>query len=480
MPPYPGLVGPSYRGAGHMAARERLINLYIEKNETPNAPTSYCLLPTPGFTAVVTVAEGPIRGTGTAGTRTFFVAGFALYELNSDDTATLRGTLAADANPATLCWNGPAGDQLFITSGDLGYILDIASNVLSTVLLSGAAMGSFLDGFFLALDAATGTLQISDLLDGLVWDPSQIAQRTQGADPWVCLTVIHTEIWLMGSLTSEVWQNVGAFPFPFAPIQGAFLEQGIAAPFSATRDVAPLLWVNQNVQGARMILIAEGYDGRRISTHGVEAPIGTYDEADVAAAQSMGFQIGGHTFYAVTFPDAGTWLYDVTEGAWSEWLFWNHATSTWEPARVMHHLYVGGRHLVGDTATGTIHEMSLTVYTDVDGEILLRERMPPRVSDDQKWISIPEIQLVCDVGVGLSGSGPNADPQAMLQTSRDAGRTWGTERWASLGPIGAYNTRVRWLRCGQARNRQDRFRFSAAVPFRVSDAVVVNPQVGTS
>jgi hypothetical protein len=391
-----------------MTARERLINLYIEKNETPNAPTPYSLLPTPGFEIVATVAEGPIRGSGTAGTRTFFVAGFALYELNADDTTTLRGTLAADANPATMAWNGAGGDQLLVSSGDQGFCLDLASNVLTTVLLSGCSMVSYLDGYFLALDAATGTLQISDLLDGLVWDPSQIAQRTAGADPWVCLTVLHSEIWLMGTLTSEVWQNVGSFPFPFAPIQGAFLEQGIAAPFSAPRDVAPLLWVNQNVQGARMVMVAEGYTGNRISTHGVEAPLLEYDEDDIAASTCMGFQIGGHTFYAVTIPDNGTWLYDTTEGAWSEWLHWNHATSTWEPLRVGNHIYAGGR-----------------------------------------------------------------------QTSRDAGRTWTPERWASLGAMGAYNQRVRWTRCGQARNRVDRFRFSAAVPFRVSGAVVT-ASVGTS
>ncbi len=456
-----------------MAGREELINLYIEKNETPNAPNPYVMLPTPGYATVVTVAEGPIRGTVTADGRDFFVAGFAFYELNADDTATLRGTLAADTNPATLCWNGPAGGQLFLTSGDVGYNYDLATNTLTTVLLSGATMGSFLDGFFLALDAATGTLQISDLLDGLVWDPTQIAQRTQGADPWICMTVIHTEIWLIGSRTGEVWQNVGAFPFPFAPIQGAYFEQGIAAPFSAIRDVAPLLWVSENAQGGRMLLIANGYDGTRVSTHGVENPLESYTAAQIAAAQAMGFQIGGHTFYQVNFSDASTWVFDVTEGAWGRWLHWDHATSTWQTSRVMNHLYTGGRHLVGDTATGTLYEMSSTVFTDVSGSIMLRERMPARLANaEQDRIYVSEIQLVCDVGVGLSGTGPNADPMAMLQTSRDAGRTWTPERWSSLGPIGAYDTRVKWTRCGQARNRVDRFRFSAAVPFRVSAAVI--------
>lgn len=479
MPAYPGLVGPAYQSASYMAVTERLVNFYIEKNETPNAPAPYCLLSTPGFEEIVTVNEGPIRGSVTADGRDFFVAGFQLYELNADDTATARGVLASDANPATLAWNGPAGGQLFITSGDVGYCYELGSNVLSSVLASGATCGSFLDGYFLALDAATGTLQISDLLDGQTWDPTQIAQRTAGADPWIAMTVIHREIWLMGARTSEVWYDAGAFPFPFAPIPGAFLEQGIAAAFSAIRDVAPLLWVSENAQGARMVLLAEGYSGTRVSTHAIERALQSYDAADLALAVSFGYQEQGHTFYVLTVPNSATWCYDATEGAWHERPYWNHATSTEEPLRVGNHWYSGGRHLVGDRTVGVIYRMGLDLYEDVDGAPIRRIRQPARLSDDQRRITVSEIQLVMDVGIGLSGSVQGSDPQVMLRTSRDGGRTFGSERWASAGPIGTYNTRVRWLRCGQARNRVDQFIFTDPVPWRISDAVI-QAEAGTS
>ncbi len=67
----------------------------------------------------------------------------------------------------------------------------------------------------------------------------------------------------------------------------------------------------------------------------------------------------------------------------------------------------------------------------------------------------------------------------MLQTSRDAGKTWGPERWASMGRLGAYATRVFWTQCGQARNRVDRFVFSAAVPIKITGAEI-EIQRGTS
>lgn len=465
-----------------MADSEELINFYTEKNETPNAPIPSCLLPTPGFTSVVTVAEGPIRGCCTANGLTYFVAGYRLYEWNGV-TATARGTLAADTNPATLCWNGPAGMELFVTSGDVGYVLNLTSFVLTTVLASGATMGAYQDGFFLSLNATTGVLRISDLLDGLTWSPTQIAQRSDAPDPWVAMTVINAEIWLLGSRTSCVWFNAGSFPFPFEMIPGARLEQGIVAPFSLIRDVAPLCWVSANAQGARMVLMAQGYTGQRISTHAIEAALGSY--TTVSDATSFSYQEQGHTFYVLTFPtEDATWAYDTSEGAWAKRAYWDTLVSTWTALRVRTHVYTdSGVHLVGDRSSGALYRMGLDLYTDVDGAQILRERTPPRVSaPGQVRFTVPSIHVLMDVGVGVIGDDaddPDVNPQAMLQTSRDGGKTWGPERWAAIGKIGEYGTRVYWTQCGQARNRVDRFRFAAACPIRIADAEI-EIQVGTS
>lgn len=480
---YPGfLPGLSGRSSASMAGSEELINLYFEKTESPNAPTLGALLPTPGFATLGSVPEGPGRGSCVANGLTFFIAGYRFYEWDGV-TATARGTVASDANPATLSWNGPAGGQLFLTSGDVGYLYDLTSHVLSTVLASGATMGGFLDGFFLALDAATGTLQISDLLDGLVWDPTQIAQRTGGPDPWVAMTVVHSDIWLMGARTSEVWFDAGTFPFPFERIPGAVFEDGIAAPFSLSRNVAPLFWVAQNEKGARRVLMAQGYAGQRVSTYALDTAMQDY--ATVDDALSLSFQVGGHTFYALIFPTADqSWVYDVGEGEWFKWLYWNTQTSAWESVRVRTHVFTpDGVHFMQDRASGSFYRMGLDLFTDVDGSLILRERTPPILSlPDRVRFIVDQIELIMDVGVGLSGSDdtdPSVNPQAMLQTSRDGGQTWGPERTQPLGKVGQYTNRVYWTNGGQARNRQDRFRFAAAVPIRLVDATI-GLRVGTS
>lgn len=466
---YKGFLGPSYASASYMAATERLVNFYLEKNETPNASSPFCLLNTPGFTTLCTVPEGPIRAMFTTDTQQFFVAGFRFYELGAGDVPIARGTLAADARPATISWNGPNGGQLYITSGDVGYCYDLTTHTLTTVLASGASMGAFLGGFFLSLNASLASLQISALFDGTAWDPTQIVQRSAAPDPWIAMTVINNEIWLMGSQTTEVWFFSGAFPFPFEPVPGQLIEQGCAAAFSASRDVSPLLWVTQNKQGALQVVAANGYTPQRISTHGVERALQSYARVDDAV--SFGYQEEGHQFYVLTFPTPNaTWTYDVTEGAWHERPYWNTQAAQEEALRVRTHLYAHGRHLVGDRAIGRIYRMGIDLVTDVDGAAIRRIRQLPRVDTGQQRATCPLIQLVMDVGIGTI-TGQGSDPQVMLQTSPDGGKTWGPERWVSAGAIGAYDTRVQWRQNGQAVNRQDRFIFSDPVSWRITDAL---------
>jgi len=64
------------------------------------------------------------------------------------------------------------------------------------------------------------------------------------------------------------------------------------------------------------------------------------------------------------------------------------------------------------------------------------------------------------------------DPQIMLQVSRDGGATWTAAVSRSLGPVGFYQQRVRWLRQGSGHNLVLRFSVSDAIPLAVLDQQV--------
>jgi hypothetical protein len=476
------MIGPAYQSAAYLADAERCINFYPEPTESPQPAARWALLPTPGFSVLVTVAQAPIRGIFSENGLTLFVAGYALYEYHATlQTATQRGTVASDDLPVTFSSNGDAGGQIFITSAGVGYLYVPATTTLSTVLASGATMGDYLDGYFLALDATTSTLQLSNLLDGSTWDPTQVAQRTAGSDRWVAMKVCNRLIYLIGEQTSEVWWDSGAFPFPFAPIQEAFMQQGTAAPWSLAQLVVDgagsLLWLTANAQGRATVVRTNGYTPSRVSTHAIEGSLEGY--STIADAVGGCYQEAGHAFYLLTCPTAAhTWGYDAGTALWHERLSWNPTKAAWTALRAGSFAASPTMNLCGDRNTGSIYQMATAFTTDVDGALIRRLRQPPRIAFGQKRFTVNALQLVLDVGQGLA-TGQGSTPQVMLQSSRDGGQTFGPERWVSAGPIGAFSTRARWTRLGSARNRVDRFMMSDPVPWRLVDCEI-DVTVGTS
>lgn len=466
---FPNFVGPAYTSQSPNADCERTINWYPELMESPGAKARVVLYPCPGFTQFADLSPGPIRALFSINGRTFVVSGYVLYELDTTGVATMRGSVALDTNPATISSNGDGGNQLYITSGDTGYCYDLLANTLTTVVASGATMGAFLDGYFLSLDATTSTLRISAYLDGTTWDAAQVAQRTAGADTWVAMAVVHREIWLMGSQTSEVWYNAGTFPFPFAPIPGAFLQQGCAAPFALSSLNASLVWLSHNEQGSGMVHRNDGYSAVRLTTHAIEYAIQGY--GTISDAVAFTYQDQGHAFYVLIFPTAGaTWVYDLATNLWHERGYWNSTENQFNALRVATHANtVQNVHLVGDRFGGNVYVQSITTATDVDGLGMRRQRRARGINDDDDWVLYGQFQLDMESGLGLV-TGQGSTPQAMLRLSRDGGHTWGNEYWTSAGAIGQYSKRVIWNRLGRARNMAFEVTVSDPIPWRLTQA----------
>jgi hypothetical protein len=465
-------VSGAYRATSVNFACDVCINLYPEAAEVPGTRTPNWLAPCPGFTPYLTLSPGPSRAMFSQNGRTFAVSGFNFYEINTDGTSTLHGTVAVNANPATICSNGDGGSQLFICSGETGYCFDLGSNTLTTELASGATMCDFLDGYFLVLDAATSTLLISVLYDGTSWDPTQFAQRTQGGDHWVAMKVVHSDIWLLGTQTSEVWSDVGTFPFPFAPRPGAFFQEGCAAPFSLNQLHDTLFWLSQSDQGAGQVMRAEGYAGTRISTFPIEQAIQGY--GTIADAQSFTYQQNGHHFFVLTFPSANaTWCFDAATGLWHARGQWNPTTFSYDAYPVITHCNPSNnQQLVGNRLTGAIYTLDPAVSTDVDGTGIRRQRRFLIESPNQHYVFYSNLQIYAESGVGLM-TGQGRDPQLIIRWSKDGGHQFVGERWCGLGASGQYGFRS-MLRgvIGRARNMVFDVVCSDPVPLRLLSASV--------
>lgn len=443
------------------------MNLYSQK-----VGSKYVLYDTPGLMEFVEAPESPGRGIFSQSTglveRAFATIGGALYEFFSDGTKISRGAVDTDQYPATMTTNGDGGDQLFITSGNEGYILTLSTNVLTNPV-SDVTFGGMIDGFFVGLDIATSTLKVSDLLDGATWDPTQFAQRSTAPDPWRAMLVKYPRIWLLGEHTGDVWYNAGTAPFPFAPIAGVQIPYGIAAPFSLTTVGPAIMWLTKNQNGQGQVVEALGYAPTVVSTEPIDYRISQMSSISDAIAYS--YQDQGHEFYVLNFPQANaTLVYDRTEGLWHERGSWDSETGQFNEWGPQFHTYAFGKHLVLHSANGSIYDQNINYYTDADSALIRRLRVPPILEKEHKRLTVDRLELVVEPGLGLV-SGQGSDPQVVMALSKDGGKTWGNERSRSAGVRGAFGQRLQWHRCGSGRMPVPQFWATDPVPTRWLDLI---------
>lgn len=365
----PGFVGPSNTLASPLADVERTVNLFTERTAPGTGKTATYLRGTPGVRPRLSCLDQPVRGLFYQDGRAFAVAGARFVELFESGLVTNRGTVDEDTLPASFASNGSAGNQVLVISAGKGYIFDLLANTLSAALgadfPADASMCAFMDGYFLVLIKNSRRFQISALEDGTSWDALDVAERSEGSDNIVSMIRNHREIWFLGSQTTEVWYDNGDPLFPFAPIQGVFLETGCAAPFAAVRADNTVVWLDQDERGAGLVRRADGYTPVRISTYAVEKALATASDTNLALAVAFAEVTQGHTFYWLYVPElTTTWVYDSSEGLWHERAIWNATDCVFEPHVAVNHCFAWNVHLVGDRLSDQVYTLSLDYYDD--------------------------------------------------------------------------------------------------------------------
>jgi hypothetical protein len=484
VPTYPNFIGPSYTAQSPISDGERTMNWYAEPSEVPGQSSEMALYPTPGVTTLVTAGDAPGRAMIAVKDRTFCVIGRTFYELSSAYVLTSRNPsvpMVNDGKPATISWNGDGGDELFITSGNYGYIFTLSTNGFAQVrdpaADGGTTVGVSLDGYFIALDTATSTIYISDLLDGTTWDSTQFAQRSIESDPWVSMAVLNRQLWLLGSLTSEVWYDSGESPFPFKPHPSGVVQYGCAAPYSPIVTGTTLLWLTATRDGTGHIVQTSDFTPEVVSSFAISSALSSYSKIDDAIGDS--YTEVGHTFYVLTFPtEQKTWAYDATPDMklsvpqrWAErgtWITEENLYEAWHPC---YSTYQGAELLILDRTSGAVYRLSHTVGTDVGGRVIRRVRRPPALFHENTVLRVGVFELFLEPGLGTETS-QGTNPQVALRISGNGGKTFGNELLAPAGKIGEFGARTRWLRCGSGRRWMPEIVVTDPIPWRLLGAAM--------
>lgn len=308
----------------------------------------------------------------------------------------------------------------------------------------------------------------------LAFDPLDIAAKSGSADPIAAIITVHQELWLVGQLTTEIWIGTGSADFFFQQVQGAFIDHGCIAPYSATNQDVVTFWLSENKQGKCIVMQGVGYQVKEVSTPRIVSEFQNY--GTVSDAIGFCFQIADHAYYALIFRTQNkSWLYDLTTGFWAEWV-WLDAQGNFNAHRANCSMFAYGQVLVGDFANGKILTLSDTIYTD-DGMPIIHLRSFSQIMMQGDRVTYQ--QFIATMQVGTANPDDNYDPPVLLSWADDGGEIFGFPVEQGLGKGGKFLTQLSWNRLGMARSRVFQIQWSAPVKTALSGAYIQMKKSGS-
>jgi hypothetical protein len=468
-----GFVGPTYQLDAVSFDNQRCVNMYPIISEVGTSKSVAALASVPGYEEFADLGGGPIRGAKTcASGRAFVVSGYELYELETDGTGTLLGTLNTGVVTVSMAENGT---ELIIVDGNSGYLFNMDTDTFSEIADADfpvADVVTYQDGYFIVNSHGTANFYVSGIYDGAAWDALDTGRTDSNPDNLVSLISDHGNLWLFGDVSVEVFYNDASIitGAPFSRIPGAVIQTGCAAPHTVQKFDNTIAWLGVDEQGRGVVWKANGYSAQRMSNQAIEKIIATSE--DFTDSYAYVYHEQGHVFYCLQVRGVNTTLvYDSSTGQWHERQFRDTSVSEYQKHLGSCHFFFSQMNLIGSRIDGKIYRQSLSIY-DFDGENIHRIRISPHIQDEKRRVTYSNFEIDMETGVGTADG---LDPQVMMQYSDDGGRTWSSELWTSAGKLGEYNTRVRWSRLGSARDRVFKVAYTEKTKFQLNEAYINVP-----
>lgn len=467
--PIPLITG-SYQAASLIAGAQRCVNLFIEVNPKDSPfPTTHHLMP--GLRLRATASEQGWRGGFAASDGSLFgVCANALYAITMDASGgfTLKklGTLATSTGPVSM--NDNSVTLLVVDGTADGYTVDLPTQAFAQVTdaaFYGANRIDVVDGYFILNRPATTQFYIS-LYQQVAFDSLDFAAKNGYSDSLVAAIAVKRNIWLLGKKTSELWANTGASDFTFERMPGVFLQHGCAAAGSVQQMDGAIFWLASNPQGEGIVMRTVGYEGVKISTFALDTELQTYPSIEDAVSYT--FQIGGHMFYVLSFPEANkTWAYDLSSEQWTEWVY-TDSNGGENRHRAAFVCFWNRMHVGGDFENGNLYTVEREALTDNGAPIVRRRGFPHLIATGNR-VLYRELIADFEVGAEQSQYAPG-DTTVYLRWSDTKGKSWGNPISSDLGPLGNYLRSVQFQRLGMARDRVFELFWSAPVKTALNGA----------
>jgi hypothetical protein len=478
------LTSGAYQSRSVTANAQRCLNLYPEANPTEtNPPVPVTHYTRPGkklFALPPTLGAG--RGLYRATNGDLYTAiDSTLYFVNSAGVYSAIGDLTEKTNPiVSMADNGEdVGNEMVVVDGTTnGWTVTLSSRAFAAIsdgtgTFVGSTTVNYLSGFFL-FNAPGTPFWYTSLLNSVTFNALDLASKNAYADNIAIVGVRQREAWLIGQLSTEPWYLSGASPFAFEAVSTTFVAYGCVAPYSQVTLDSELFWISQDLKGQAIVVQSSGYKAERISTHAIEQILQGYIATAGTIADAIGstYQVGGHTFYTLSFPTAdATWQYDIATKQWSQ-LCWLDNDGNEHRDRCVLYVNAYNQVLGLDWQTGILYTIDVNTFTD-NGLPIKCLRSFPHVVDEMKRIT--HWALVADMECGTTVDTVNT-PLLNLRYSDDRGVSFSDYITTSMGNIGEYLTSPQFTRLGMARDRVYELSWSEPIKTALNAAYILTEQ----
>ncbi|MBK28604.1 MAG: hypothetical protein CMO77_07195 [Verrucomicrobiales bacterium] len=455
-----------YRSSSLPISSQQCVNFYPQVTATENFQRQ-SLFGTPGLTQIVAVTGSHCRGGLEMSDIPYFVFGTSLYRLNSTlvdsvetFTTTNLGTISGTGN-VSMAQNGT--ELMVLVPGGNGYIYNDSTSAFSQITDSDfTANGNpqhvrFIDGYFVCSTDSKKFI-VSNLNQGLVWDALDFGSAEADPDNIVAPHVHNGRLYLLGSETTQAFQNIGGTSFPFQAIPAFVLPKGCYAPFSVVEGGDTFMFVGGGEREAPGVWAFAGQGFQKISTEGIDFLLGELNTTDLENIVGFSYSERGASFVGFNLVET-TIVYDTSTGRWHERksrIYDSYGYPAEVAWRASHVVRAYQRTLVGDRLSGKIGYADLDVY-DEYGEEILRYVVTQPLENETNGFSISRIEATTESG---AASINEVEPQIRLSLSRN-GEVFGAERSRSMGKVGERNKRQIWWKNGHFPRRASlKFSFS--------------------
>lgn len=434
------------------------INWYPVYSETQTlSPSS--LFGTPGIDPSIDSGVGEInRGAQVMAEVPYFINGEILYKLvrtfdgmgNEVFNLENKGTVPGDGR-VSLANNGI--QLCIVVPGDTAFIYNQETDVFEEITdpdftANGIAEGVvFIDGYFVFF--AAKKFFNSALNDGLSYDALDFGTAEADPDDIKGILVFNSQLFIFGSLTIEVFQNVGGAGFPFQRISGFFISKGLDAQFSTISFNDGFCFIGGGENEKPSIWFFSGSGLQRISTIPIETVLANKSDTVISEVFTWTYADVGSYFVGFTLDDT-TFVYDATASRLSGKKIWHERRSVQDNLltrnRINSMVQAYGRVIVGDARGGRLGSLNNDAFNEY-GEILARQAAFTPLSAQGDAIFVSKVEVTMESG--LSELPDEVEPVIGLDWSDDA-RTFNQRLDRPLGLLGEYDRRVYWHRTGRA------------------------------